>query len=164
MVASPYTAPMMAPPITPSAIGIPPAFGVWGGLFIADACHSRRHRATLVPSVSDRDVLPCQRGIAFAALRIEGGGKAGRFGSGTIHELRDAMLDTVMLPPYIADLSDLAKADELMADYGPAAAEEAAARANQARDRENVVQFCRWRQLARLVTLLEQPDAWGTIH
>ena len=74
------------------------------------------------------------------------------------------MLDTAMMQPYIADRSDLAEAHELMADYGPAAAEEAAARANQARDRDNVVRFCRWRQVARLVTLLEQPDAWGTIH
>lgn len=74
------------------------------------------------------------------------------------------MLDTAMLPPYIADLSDLARAHDLMADYGSVAAEEATARANQARDRDNVVQFCRWRQVARLVTLLEQPGAWGTIH
>ncbi|KQM28961.1 MULTISPECIES: hypothetical protein [unclassified Sphingomonas] len=74
------------------------------------------------------------------------------------------MLDTAMLSPYIADLSDLARAHYLMAEYGPVAAEEATARANLARDRDNVVQFCRWRQVARLVTLLEQPGAWGTIH
>lgn len=74
------------------------------------------------------------------------------------------MLEPAMLPPYIADLSDVTMAHELMAEYGPVAAEEAAARASMARDRDNVVQFCRWRQVARLVTLLEQPDAWGTIH
>ncbi len=74
------------------------------------------------------------------------------------------MFEPAMLPPYIADLSDIGIAEELMAEYGPVAAEEAAARAGQARDRDNVVQFCRWRQVARLVTLLEQPDAWGTIH
>ena len=74
------------------------------------------------------------------------------------------MLELALLPPYIANLSDVAIAQELMAEYGPVAAEEAAARAGQARDRDNVVQFCRWRQVARLVTLLEQPGAWGTIH
>ncbi|MGW8191765.1 hypothetical protein [Sphingomonas hankookensis] len=74
------------------------------------------------------------------------------------------MLDPAPLPPYIADLSDVGIAQQLMAEYGPVAAEEATARAGQARDRDNVVQFCRWRQVARLVTLLEQPGAWGTIH
>ena len=74
------------------------------------------------------------------------------------------MLDPATLPPYIAHLSDVAIAQDLMAQYGPVAAEEAAARAGQARDRDNVVQFCRWRQVARLVTLLERPGAWGTIH
>ncbi len=74
------------------------------------------------------------------------------------------MLEPAMLPPYIADPSELAKAHALMAEYGPVAAEEAAARAGQARDRDNIIQFCRWRQVARLVTLLERPAAWGTIH
>ncbi|WP_156353069.1 MULTISPECIES: hypothetical protein [unclassified Sphingomonas] len=74
------------------------------------------------------------------------------------------MLEPAAVPPYIADPSDLAATQELMAEYGPVAAEEATARANRARDRDNVVQFCRWRQVARLVTLLEQPGAWGTIH
>ncbi len=66
--------------------------------------------------------------------------------------------------PYIADRADLARAHELMRGFGPAAADEATARATQARDRDNVVQFCRWRQVARLVTLLAHPAAWGTIH
>ncbi|MDJ0277184.1 hypothetical protein QLH51_10300 [Sphingomonas sp. 2R-10] len=66
--------------------------------------------------------------------------------------------------PYIADRSALTMANELMRGFGPAAADEATARARQARDRDNVVQFCRWRQVARLVTLLEHPGACGTIH
>ncbi|MGN5374738.1 hypothetical protein [Sphingomonas hankookensis] len=66
--------------------------------------------------------------------------------------------------PYIADRSDLIVVHDLMRGFGPAAADEATARAHRARDRDNVVQFCRWRQLARLVTLLEHPGAWGTIH
>ncbi len=66
--------------------------------------------------------------------------------------------------PYIADPAELAVAHDLIAGFGARAADEATARADRARDRENVVQFCRWRQVARLVTLLARPGVWGTIH
>lgn len=66
--------------------------------------------------------------------------------------------------PYIADTAALAAAHDLIAGFGTKAADEAAARAARARDRDNVVQFCRWRQVARLVTLLARPGVWGTVH
>jgi hypothetical protein len=66
--------------------------------------------------------------------------------------------------PYITDAADLRIAHELIAGFGRFAADEAGARADRARDVGNVVRFCRWRQVERLVTLLVRPDVWGTIH
>lgn len=74
------------------------------------------------------------------------------------------MLDSIALPPYISDASDLATAHELISDFGTRAADEAVARAADARDNDNVIRFCRWRQVARLVNLLARPGVWGTIH
>jgi hypothetical protein len=100
----------------------------------------------------------------MVVLRIVSRGNRARYGSGTNRVTDGAMLDSIALPPYIADASDLATAHELISDFGPRAADEAVARAADARDRENVGQFCRWRQVARLVTLLARPGVWGTIH
>lgn len=88
----------------------------------------------------------------------------GRYGSGTNRVTSGAMLDSIALPPYISDASDLATAHELITDFGTRAADEAVARAADARDNDNVIQFCRWRQVARLVNLLARPGVWGTIH
>ena len=66
--------------------------------------------------------------------------------------------------PYVADRATLSDATELLARFGPAAGFEAAARADRSRDLGNVVHFCRWRQIERLVLLLAEEDAVGTVH
>lgn len=66
--------------------------------------------------------------------------------------------------PYVADRSMLADASELLARFGEDAGFEAAARADRSRDLGNVVHFCRWRQIERLIVLLASDEAEGTIH
>ena len=65
---------------------------------------------------------------------------------------------------YIADRATLDGATDLIARFGSYAADEAAQRAGLSRDRGNVIHFCRWRQIERLIRLLAQPCATGTIH
>ena len=65
---------------------------------------------------------------------------------------------------YIADRATIDCADELIALFGASAALEAAARADQSRDRGNVTTFCRWRQVERVILLLDHDGAIGTIH
>lgn len=75
-------------------------------------------------------------------------------------EFEDSVSSYVHLP----DSTAAADAAELIARFGIHAASEAAARANQSRERGNVVHFCRWRQIERMILLLsEGPDA-HTIH
>ena len=66
--------------------------------------------------------------------------------------------------PYIADARSVADAADLMAGFGPAAAREAAARADRSRDRGNALRFCHWRQVERLVSVLSVRRALGTVH
>lgn len=67
-------------------------------------------------------------------------------------------------PPYVADRAMLAEANDLMAHFGGDAACEAAARADRSRDLGNVLHFCRWRQVERLVLLLSEDRPTGTVH
>jgi hypothetical protein len=48
--------------------------------------------------------------------------------------------------------------------FGPDASGKAAARAREARDIGNHVRFCHWRQIGRLIELLDRAEAIGTIH
>lgn len=66
--------------------------------------------------------------------------------------------------PYVADRAMLADATELMTRFGSDAAIEAAARADRSRDLGNVLHFCRWRQVERLVLLLSDESPSGTVH
>ena len=66
--------------------------------------------------------------------------------------------------PYVADRAMLAEATDLIAHFGDDAAIEAAARADQSRDVGNVIRFCRWRQIQRLVTVLTADEIVGTVH
>ena len=66
--------------------------------------------------------------------------------------------------PYVADRAMLAEATDLMARYGAEAPFEAAARADRSRDLGNVVHFCRWRQVERLVLWLAEDEPSGTVH
>jgi hypothetical protein len=65
---------------------------------------------------------------------------------------------------YLADRSSVDAAQELMATFGDDAGFEAAARADKSRDLGNHVNFCRWRQIERLIVLMSQGRAVGTVH
>ena len=66
---------------------------------------------------------------------------------------------------HLPDATDAAEAAELISQFGDHAAFEAAARANHSRGLGNVVHFCRWRQIERMIHLLTTEDTSGaTIH
>ena len=71
-----------------------------------------------------------------------------------------AAMDT----PYINGRASLADAALLLETYGDDAGFEAAARADKSRDLGNHVNFCRWRQIERLIVLMSQGRAVGTVH
>ena len=66
--------------------------------------------------------------------------------------------------PFVADRASLADATDLIARFGDDAGFEAAARADRSRDLGNVVHFCRWRQIERLIVMLSAEKVVGTIH
>ena len=66
---------------------------------------------------------------------------------------------------HLPDATAAAEAAELIAQFGDHAAFEAAARANHSRGLGNVVHFCRWRQIERMINLLTSDDMDGaTVH
>ena len=65
---------------------------------------------------------------------------------------------------YIASRDALNDACKLIDRFGADAALEAAVRAEGARDRGNVVRFCHWRQIERVIATLSTEDVLGTIH
>jgi hypothetical protein len=64
----------------------------------------------------------------------------------------------------VADRITADSATSLIASHGEDARREAAARADISRDRGNVILFCRWRQVERLIVALSTHHAQGTIH
>jgi len=66
-------------------------------------------------------------------------------------------------PVYIADRGSAADAAELISRFGDFAASEAARRAAESRSLGNVVHYCRWRQIERLIALFDAPPE-GSIH
>lgn len=66
--------------------------------------------------------------------------------------------------PYVSDRKSYEDAAELIALFGDNAGYEAAARADRSRDLGNVIHFCRWRQIERLIVLLAFEAPLGTIH
>lgn len=66
--------------------------------------------------------------------------------------------------PYVADRQTVVDADALITTFGDDAGFEAASRAESSRDLGNVIAFCRWRQIERLIAVLARPDTIGTIH
>jgi len=69
-----------------------------------------------------------------------------------------------MQPPYISSRLALADAAELLDRFGDDAGFEAAARAEISRDSGNVLRFCHWRQIERVIATLSSEEASGTIH
>lgn len=66
--------------------------------------------------------------------------------------------------PYLPDRSAVADAVMLIRDHGEAAAALARRRAHDSRSLGNHIHFCRWRQVARLIVLLADPEVTGTVH
>ena len=69
-----------------------------------------------------------------------------------------------MESPFIAGRSALAEASELMERFGDDAGREAASRAEQSRDSGNVIRFCHWRQIERVIATLSDEEVRGTVH
>jgi hypothetical protein len=65
---------------------------------------------------------------------------------------------------HLPDPGAVADARELIDRLGQYAASEAADRANRSRDAGNLIGFCRWRQIERLIALLEHTGAGFTLH
>jgi hypothetical protein len=69
-----------------------------------------------------------------------------------------------MESPYINGRVALAEASELMDRFGDDAGLEAAARAERSRDVGNLIHFCHWRQIERVIATLSSDEVHGTIH
>lgn len=65
---------------------------------------------------------------------------------------------------FIPDRLALADASDLIDRYGEDAGVEAAARAERSRDDGNVVRFCHWRQVQRVIATLSSDQILGTVH
>ena len=66
--------------------------------------------------------------------------------------------------PFVADRSTWDDAARLMSRFGEGAESEAAARAEDSRDKGNLQRFCHWRQIERLIVHLGSDGAAETLH
>ncbi len=66
--------------------------------------------------------------------------------------------------PFLSGARVVVEAEALAREFGQEAALAAALRAAQSRARENAVQFCRWREVERLVGWMAAPDEGATRH
>ena len=66
--------------------------------------------------------------------------------------------------PFIAGRPALSDASDLIERFGDDAGLEAAALAERSRDLGNVVRFCHWRQIERVIATLSCEEVCGTIH
>lgn len=66
--------------------------------------------------------------------------------------------------PFIPDRRALADASDLIERFGEQAGLEAAVRASSSRDAGNVLRFCHWRQIERVIAALNCEDVRGAIH
>lgn len=65
---------------------------------------------------------------------------------------------------FIASRNSLSDAQELIREFGGEAARQAAVRAEKSRDAENILKFCHWRQVERLIDALGAEEPQGTVH
>ena len=65
---------------------------------------------------------------------------------------------------YISSRNALSDASELIEKFGDDAGFEAAARAEISRDAGNIVRFCHWRQIERVIATLTSDEIGGTVH
>lgn len=66
--------------------------------------------------------------------------------------------------PFITGRPALADAAELLEQFGDNAGSEAATRADISRDAGNVIRFCHWRQIERVIATLSSDEVRGTVH
>ena len=66
--------------------------------------------------------------------------------------------------PFITGRNALSEASELMDRFGDNAGLEAATRAERSRDEGNVLRFCHWRQIERVIATLSDEEVRGTVH
>ncbi len=66
--------------------------------------------------------------------------------------------------PFINDRRSLADAAMLLETFGDDAGFEAAARAEASRDKGNILRFCHWRQIERVIVTLSDQEVRCTIH
>lgn len=71
-----------------------------------------------------------------------------------------AAMDTL----FIASRASLSDAQDLIREFGGEAALQAAVRAEQSRGAENILKFCHWRQIERLIDALAADEPQGTVH
>jgi hypothetical protein len=69
-----------------------------------------------------------------------------------------------MNSPFISGRPALADAADLIERFGDDAGFEAAVRAEESRDAGNVIRFCHWRQIERVIATLSSDEVRGTIH
>ena len=69
-----------------------------------------------------------------------------------------------MESPFIAGRNALAEASELMERFGDDAGLEAAVRAERSRDAGNLIRFCHWRQIERVIATLSDDEERGTVQ
>jgi hypothetical protein len=65
---------------------------------------------------------------------------------------------------FIAGRSSVSDAQELIREFGEEAALQAAVRAEKSREAENILKFCHWRQVERLIDTLAADEPQGTVH
>jgi hypothetical protein len=65
---------------------------------------------------------------------------------------------------HLPDRAAAADADELITRFGEFAAGEAARRASRSRSLGNVVHYCRWRQIERIIDRLAAGPGGETLH
>jgi hypothetical protein len=65
---------------------------------------------------------------------------------------------------YLPDRAAASDAAELIQRFGDYAGSEAAQRAHRSRSVGNVVHYCRWRQIERMIALLASVRTGETVH
>lgn len=81
------------------------------------------------------------------------------------HSRNDQVIVTIFMDsPFIHGRVALSDASDLIERYGDDAGFEAAVRAERSRDCGNVVRFCHWRQIERVIATLASDEVQGTVH
>jgi hypothetical protein len=65
---------------------------------------------------------------------------------------------------HLADRAAFREAADLIDRLGAFAGSEAALRASRSRELGNVVHFCRWRQIERMIVMLGDEQVTGPVH